>query len=381
MDSRSQRTLILVILSFGLSVSWSRDAWTQSEKPKAQVHESAGQKFRLENLTQQSDVIWGFDFLPDGRIVFTERAGSLKILNPKDNSVTSIKGAPKVWANGQGGLLDVRVHPTKGSTLYLTYSEPLKGGATTALAMATLSGNELRDLKTLFSAHEPNSNRIHFGSRIEFDGKGHIFVSIGDRNDRPKVQDLSFHIGKVIRLKEDGTVPSDNPFVKQKGAKPEIWSLGHRSPQGLARHPETGDLWLSEMGPRGGDEINLIKRGANYGWPIVTYGREYYGPKIGKGTSQPGMEDPVAHWVPSISPSGTAFYNGDRFPAWKGNLFLGNLSGTHLRRLVLSGQKVKDQEVLLEDLGMRIRNVRAGPDGYLYLSTDDGKIARLVPAQ
>lgn len=347
----------------------------------AKVYQSEGQKFEMETLTQQQDVIWGFDFLSDGKIIFTERSGVLKVFDPKTKATNIIKGAPPVWANGQGGLLDVRVHPSPTNKIYLTYSEPVGKGATTALASATLNGTELKDFKKLFSAHEANNNDIHFGSRIEFDGQGHVFITVGDRNERPHVQDLSYHTGKSIRLNEDGSVPQDNPFVNKKNAKPEIWTLGHRSPQGLFRNPVNGDLWEVEMGPRGGDEINLLKGGANYGWPVITYGREYYGPKIGEGTEKAGMEQPVAYWVPSISPSGANIYQGDVFPKWKGNIFLGNLSGTHLRRLVMEDHKVVKQEELLKDLGMRIRNVRQGPDGFLYLSTDDGKIARLVPTK
>lgn len=350
---------------------------TTSNVAAATATSSTPVKFNLEKLTQQSDVIWGFDFLKDGRIVFSERSGKLKVFDPKTKSVSEIAGAPKVWNKGQGGLLDVRVHQ-KSEKIYFTYSEPVGAGATTALAVATLSGNELKDFKKLFSALEGNSNEIHFGSRIEFDGKGHVFITVGDRNERPHVQDLSYHTGKIIRLKEDGTVPGDNPFVKNKNAKPEIWSLGHRSPQGLVRDPSTGDLWESEMGPKGGDEINLIKPGANYGWPVITYGREYSGGQIGD-TTKEGMEQPIAYWVPSISPSGMTIYRGKVFPEWQGSIFLGNLSGQHLRRLTIEDRKVVGQEALLKDEGYRVRNVRPGPDGFLYLSTDDGLIARLVP--
>lgn len=350
-----------------------------SQGTYAKTYQSEGQKFEMEVLTQQQDVIWGFDFLSDGKIIFTERSGVLKVFDPKTKATNTIKGAPPVWANGQGGLLDVRVHPS--NRIYLTYSEPVGRGATTALASATLAGSELQGFKKLFSAHEANSNDIHFGSRIEFDGQGHVFITVGDRNARPQVQNLAYHIGKTIRLNEDGSVPADNPFVNRKDAKPEIWTLGHRSPQGFFRNPVNGDLWLVEMGPRGGDELNLLKAGANYGWPVITYGREYHGPKIGEGTEKAGMEQPVAYWVPSISPSGATIYLGDIFPKWKGNIFLGNLSGTHLRRLVMDNNKVVKQEELLKDLGMRIRNVRPGTDGFLYLSTDDGKIARLIPVK
>lgn len=353
---------------------WGLPGWGQSK-----VYESEGQKFRMEVLTQQKDVIWGFDFLPDGRILFTEREGALRVYDPKTKAVSAIKGAPPVWAHGQGGLLDVRVQPKTKDKIFLTYSEPVGKGATTALATATLANGELQGFKKIFSAGDANTNEIHFGSRIEFDEDHHVFITVGDRNDRPKVQSLSSNLGKVLRLNEDGSAPKDNPFVNQKGAKPEIWTLGHRSPQGLVRHPVTGELWEAEMGPRGGDEVNLLKKGANYGWPVITYGREYTGPKIGEGTAKEGMEQPVVYWVPSISPSGMTIYNGDAFPKWKGNIFLGNLSSTHLRRLVLEGHKVTKQEELLKDLAMRIRLVRPGPDGDLYFSTDDGKLARLVP--
>lgn len=340
---------------------------------------SEGQNFKLETVTQRKDIVWGFDFLADGKIIFSERKGSVKIFDPKTKKVTDIEGAPKVWASGQGGLLDIRVHPTSKNQIYFTYSEPVDKNATTALGSATLSGDKLTQVKKLFSASEPNSNTIHFGSRIEFDGNGHIFMTVGERDERPHVQDLNYHTGKVIRLNEDGSVPKDNPYVKQKNAKPEIWSFGHRNPQGLVRNSSTGELWSAEMGPLGGDELNLIKPGVNYGWPVVTYGREYSGAQISETPTKAGMEDPVAYWVPSISPSGITIYTGDLFPKWKGNIFIGTLSGQHLRRLVMDEKKVVKQEELLKEQGLRIRSVRTGPDGALYISTDDGMIARLVP--
>ncbi len=337
--------------------------------------------FKVENILKRSDVIWGFDFLPSGQIVLTERGGKIVVFSPDSGTSQVIRGTPTVYAVGQGGMLDIRVHPqfSQNHLVYFAYAEPVAGKATTAIARARLEGKELRNFQKLFSADAPSSNTIHFGSRIEFDRKGHFFFTVGDRNERPKVQDLGFHNGSFMRLNDDGSVPTDNPFVGQAGARPEIWSYGHRSPQGLAMRPGTDELWSSEMGPLGGDEINLIKRGANYGWPIVTYGREYSGEPIGEGTEKAGMENPIAYWVPSISPSGIGFYSGDRFPGWKGNLFIGTLSGTHLRRIVLNGTKVVSQEVLLDKLGARIRCVHEGPDGYLYFSTDAGELSRLVP--
>jgi glucose/arabinose dehydrogenase len=243
--------------------------------------------------------------------------------------------------------------------------------------MGTLKGNVLTNYKKLFSGHAPNDNDIHYGSRIEFDLKGHLFLSMGERDERNKSQDLTYHQGKVLRFNMDGTVPQDNPFVKVAGNKPEIWSYGHRNPQGLTRHPVTGELWEGEMGPRGGDEINLVQPGKNYGWPVITYGKEYWGPKIGA-TAKVGMEQPLVYWVPSISPSAISFYSGDKIPEWKNNLFVATLSGTHVRRLVIDGHKVGKQEELFAELDYRWRNVRTGPDGFLYLSTDEGRIGRIV---
>lgn len=348
----------------------------------ASVYESAGQKFSVEILAERQDVVWGFDFLPDGRIVFSETAGKLGLLDPRTRWVQTVGGAPAVARQGQGGLLDVRAHPdfARNHALYLTYSEGVGGGKmTTALGLGRLDGTELKDYRKLFGAVEPSGERIHFGSRIEFDGAGHLFVSVGERNDRDKAQNLSYDNGKILRFNLDGSVPADNPFAQTPSARPEIWSYGHRNPQGLARHPATGELWSAEFGPLGGDEINLIRAGANYGWPVITYGREYYGPKIGEGTEKPGMEQPVVYWVPSISPSGIGFYAGDRFPRWRGDLFVAALGSQHLRRLSFDGKTVR-QEVLLGGLGWRFRNVRQGPDGLVYFSTDEGRIGRLVPA-
>lgn len=332
---------------------------------------------KTETLVQRDDVIWGFDFLKDGRIVFTERGGQIAIFDPVKKSTTILEGVPKVFARGQGGMLDVRVHP-KSQDIYFTYSEPHEKGATTALGRAQIKDGKLVSFKKLFSAHEANGNTIHFGSRIEFKD-GLLYLSIGDRDNRHKAQDLRYHNGKILRLTEDGDPAPGNPFAKKAGAKPEIWSYGHRNPQGLTIDPKTGEIWEAEFGPRGGDELNLIKSGANYGWPVITYGREYYGPKIGEGTAKIGMEQPVVHWTPSISPSAVAVYRGTRYPGWDGHFFLACLSGTRVQRVKIEKGKAVDQEVLLADLSARFRNIRVGPDGLIYYSTDDGKIGRLLP--
>lgn len=347
-------------------------SWAAAPKPTP--------AFKFETLVERKDVIWGFDFLPGGKIIFTEREGKMLIFDPATKAVVEVKGVPKVYSAGQGGLLDVRVHPEfkTNNLIYFSFSEPIgKDESTTALGMATLKGNELSNYKKLFSGHAPNDNDIHYGSRIEFDLKGHLFLSMGERDERNKAQDLAYDQGKVLRFNMDGTIPQDNPWARSKDKKPEIWSYGHRNPQGLTRNPVTGELWEAEMGPRGGDEINLIQAQKNYGWPVITYGKEYWGPKIGQ-TTKVGMEQPLVYWVPSISPSAISFYTGDKFPEWKNNLFMATLSGTHVRRLVIDGHKIVKQEELFSELEYRWRNVRTGSDGFLYLSTDEGKLGRIV---
>ncbi len=324
--------------------------------------------YDAEILVRRPGIVWGFDFLPDGRVVFTEREGRIGVFDPKTKKISEIAGAPAAWARGQGGLLDVRVHPdfAKNQLLYLTWSQPVPDGAATALGRARLKGTKLAGLKRLFLSNAGGSKGEHFGSRIEFDGP-HLFLSLGDRGHRELAQDLTRHNGKIIRLTHDGKPDGAN----LPGALPEIWSWGHRNPQGLSLRPGTRELWSAEMGPRGGDELNLIKRGANYGWPVITHGREYYGPKIGA-TAKEGLEQPVAHWVPSISPSALAFLGRDA-------AFLACLSGQQLRRIALDGDKAGAQEKLLAERAWRFRAARPGPGGFLYFSTDEGLLGRLIP--
>lgn len=350
---------------------------SQSEKKITQPTQST---VEFETLLKRDDVIWGFDFLDEGTAILTERSGQMLLFDLNSKKVETVKGLPPIYNAGQAGLLDVRVHPDfkKNQLIYFSYSEPIgKSESTTALGMATLKGNELINFKKLFTGHAANSNDIHYGSRIEFDGKGHLYLSMGDRDERNKAQNLGFHQGKVHRLNLDGSIPQDNPFVSIKDAKVEIYSFGHRNPQGLALHPETGELWEAEMGPRGGDEINIIAAGKNYGWPVITYGKEYYGPRIGD-THKTGLEQPVTYWVPSISPSAIAFYSGAKYPEYKNNLFLATLSGNHIHRVVLDGNKVVSQDELLGNLEYRWRSVRTGSDGYLYFGTDEGRFGRLI---
>lgn len=359
---------------------------TASAKNKTlSTFESEGMKIRTEQLADGLDVVWGFDFLPRNRMILSERDGQMKVLDLKTLKLQKVSGIPAVVEKGQGGLLDVVLHPQfeKNRWVYFSYSAEAEGGYTTRLARAKLDENRavLTEMQVLFTAQPAFSTAHHFGSRIVLDGKGFLYLTVGDRGHREKAQDLATHNGKILRLNEDGSIPKDNPFKNKDGSPSAIWSYGHRNPQGLTMHPSTGEIWEQEHGPRGGDEINLIEKGANYGWPVITYGREYHGPKIGEGTEKKGLAQPVKHFTPSIAPSGLTFYTGDVFQKWQGDLFSGALVLMHLNRLRMDGRKAVQEERLLESLGERIRNVRQGPDGLLYLSTDSGKILRLVPAR
>lgn len=341
----------------------------------------AGQAIAVDKIYQGEGVIWGFDFVSatsPNEIVFSERAGKLRHLDVGTGAVHDISGVPKVFAEGQGGLLDVLIDQRTG-LLYLTYAEPLGNGqATTSLYRGKLSpdGRVLTGAR-LFQGKAASNNGEQFGSRVAIDVQGFIFFGIGDRNERPRVQDLGSDLGKILRLNQDGTVPPDNPFVKTPGALPEIWSVGHRNPQGLFIDAG-GDLLENEFGPRGGDEVNLVRKGANYGWPVATYGREYYGPSIGQ-PNVAGTVQPLYHWVPSINPSGMMRYQGSALPGFTGNLFIAALSG-HLHRIVVGpGWKMVSEEKLLTDIGQRFRQVRTGPDGLIYVSTDNGAIYRIRP--
>jgi glucose/arabinose dehydrogenase len=329
---------------------------------------------------------WGFAFLPDGRMLVTERPGAMRIV--KDGQVSPPLGnVPKVFDSGQGGLLDVTLDPefARNRMLYFTYAEPGQnseqgGGAGTALASAVLADTELRDVKVLFRQQPKMSGGLHFGSRVVVGPDGKLWLGLGERYRRDESQNLNSHLGKLIRLEKDGRVPADNPFRGRNDARPEIWSYGHRNIQGMARHPQTGAVWLHEHGAQGGDEINIPEKAKNYGWPVITHGIDYSGARIGIGSAAPGMEQPLLHWTPSIAPSGMAFYTGNRIPAWRGNLFVGSLKFGTLQRVVLDGTHVVRQERI--ELGNTIRDVRDGPDGYLYVATDSprGRIMRIEPA-
>jgi len=350
----------------------------------AQIFTSEHHTFRVATVVEGLEHPWGMAFLPDGSILVTERPGRLRLVRNGALEPEPIAGVPEVWARGQGGLLDVALHPDfeRNRLVYLSYSKPGPNGATTAVARGRLVDGRLEDVEDIFVADAWTNRGQHFGSRLVFDGKGHLFISVGDRGVMQEAQNPSNHQGTIIRLHDDGRVPADNPFVGREGFRPEIYAYGIRSPQGLALHPETGELWETEHGPRGGDEINLILPGRNYGWPTITYGINYNGEKISDHTHMEGMEQPLHYWVPSIATSGLAFYTGDKFPGWKGDAFVGGLAGQQLVRLRFDGTRRVAIEVLLTELKRRIRDVRNGPDGYIYLLVDEpsAPMLRLEPA-
>ena len=329
---------------------------------------------------------WSLAFLPDGRMLVTERPGRLRYVEADGTlDPTPIAGLPAAMAQaGQGGLHDVALHPdfAHNGLVYIAYAGTDGRRYGTELARGRLDGHRLADVEVLFRALPKSHGGRHFGARVVLDGKGHVFLTLGDRGERPRAQDLGDHAGSVIRLAEDGGVPNDNPFASTAGARPEIFSLGNRNVQGAAMNPWTGELWAHEHGPQGGDEVNVIRSGANYGWPVITYGRNYgTGTRIGEGARKEGMAQPLHQWTPSIAPSGMAFYDGDRFPGWRGSLLVGALKFRLLSRLELDGERVVREERMLEDVLGRIRDVRVGPDGLVYLLNDhpNGAIARLEP--
>ena len=348
-------------------------------------------QIRVETVAEGLSHPWGIAFLPDGSALVTERRGRLRHVSADGELSDPLGGVPKVAAGGQGGLLDVALDPDFDANrlVYLSFSEPGEGGTnSTAVARGQLSQDmtALNDVEVIFSQQPKVDSNKHFGSRLVFDGKGHLFVTLGERSEerfRGQAQELNSHLGKIVRIRPNGEVPEDNPFVGQDGALPEIWSYGHRNIQAAAINPATGELWEIEHGPRGGDELNIPEAGKNYGWPIVSFGVNYSGTPVGSGESDaPGFEDAIYQWTPVIAPSGMAFYQGDAFPEWKGDLFVGGLAATALVRLELDGSRVTKEERMLEDAGLRIRDVVEGPGGALYLLTDEdnGEILRITPA-
>ena len=354
---------------------------TQAEIVFSGESPSAG-AFQVRELARGLGVPWGLEFVDEKTLIFTQRDGEIGLLEIDTGTIHAVGGAPPVRIGGQGGLLDVARSPGQSDQFYFTWvKDNGEGQGVTVLSRATLKARELVDWKDLLVSQSATDTGRHFGSRITFDQAGHLFFSVGDRGHRPNGQDLSTHAGTVIRLTVDGAVPPDNPFLDQPGALPEIWSYGHRNPQGLTYDAQNNRLWSIEHGPRGGDEINLIRKGENYGWAVPSYGKEYWGPfDVGEGEERPGMASPTKVYIPSIAPGSLVYYTGEAFKAWQGNLIAGALKLTHLNRVELDAQgNAVSEERLLESMGERIRALRVGPKGRLYFSTDSGRILRLEP--
>ena len=381
MERLSGISIVLCFLFIVLVSAYSPSAYSKPTTGEVYSSESTG--IRVITISRGLVHPWGLAFLPDGRMLVTERPGRLRLVSKDGRLSEPLGGVPSVYARGQGGVLDVAIDPEYESNrlVYLSYAEPGDLGAGTAVGRGRLTESGLESFEVIFRQIPKTNTKVHFGSRLVFSPDGKLYITLGERGERDRAQDLSVHRGQVIRINLDGSVPDDNPFVNRSGARPEIWSHGHRNPQSAALHPATGKLWTVEHGARGGDEINIPRPGHNYGWPVISYGVHYTGMKIGEGTHKEGMEQPLYYWDPSIAPSGMAFYTGDRFLEWKGNLLVGALKGSMLVRLELDGEKVVGEERILREMDERIRDVRQGPDGYIYLLTDEenGRILRLEP--
>ncbi|QMW04468.1 PQQ-dependent sugar dehydrogenase [Spirosoma foliorum] len=361
------------------------DQYKFATKPTSNVFSSEGQTVKLDTVATDLGSPWGLAFLPDNELLITDRSGDIYRVS-KNHQKVKISGGPTVLAEGQGGLLDVVLHPdfAKNQFVYFSYSAVKNEGdqklSTTAIMRAKLAGNDLTDQKVIFEALPYSKTRHHYGSRMEFDKKGYLFVSVGERgNEKENPQSIANDLGKIHRLYDDGRIPQDNPFVNDKNAHASIYSYGHRNPQGMLYNQATGEIWETEHGPRGGDELNIIKKGANYGWPVICYGINYDGKPITNLSAKEGMEQPLTYWLPSIAPSGMTFVESTKYPGWKGNLLIGSLRFQYLNRCVMNGTKVVKQENILKNIG-RLRNVKQGPDGYLYVSVENpGYVFRLMP--
>lgn len=372
-------TKLLVLMASGLCLSFS----VYAEPPNI-TFKSEGMEIKVERVAKGLNIPWGMTFLSATKLLVTEREGQILLLNLKQSTKTILKNIPNVMAEGQGGMLDIALSPNykNNGWIYFTYVKDIDGEGATVLARAKLKQNRFYKWQELLVSESTTDTSRHFGSRIAFDKKGHVFFGIGDRGERPNAQDLTNHAGSIMRLNLDGSIPNDNPYVNSKTILTEIWSYGHRNPQGLAYDHKFNRLWEIEHGPRGGDEINLIKAAANYGWPVISYGKEYWGPlAVGEGTHRKGMEQPIKYYVPSIAPGSLLIYTGNAFPQWQGNLFSGALKLRHINRIILNkeGKEIKEER-LLESLDKRIRALAQSPEGWLYFSTDSGEIYRIRTA-
>ncbi len=366
-------SLLIILISFS--------ACAQQTDSEIKAEDPINVNYTTEVVVPDLNIPWGMVFLPDGSMLITEKTG--EIIHFKDGKKTTINGVPEIYVRGQGGLMDIELHPNYESNgwIYLSYasSEGEGDGGNTAIMRAKLENNTLVYKKVLYKA-EPNSKKgQHFGSRIEFDNEGYLYFSIGERGQRDiNPQDITRDCGKIYRLNDDGSIPSDNPFVNTENAKKAIFSYGHRNPQGMAKNPITGAIWINEHGPKGGDEINIIEKGKNFGWPVISYGINYDGTPFTDITEKKGMEQPLFYWVPSIAPSGMTFITSNIYPEWKGSILVGSLKFSYLERLELKNNKVIKREKLLKDIG-RVRNVIQGPDGYIYVAIEGKGIIKIIP--
>lgn len=368
----------LFLISVLLLVSCSESV---IENDKAEIVSSEKLDFYVDTLATGLENPWGMAFLPDGRILIAERPGRLRVFQDERLLDEEISGLPDIWEHGQGGLLDVALHPDyeNNSLIYLAHAATGDNGGSLAVTRGVLEGNQFVNAETIFHAKPHTNASVHFGSRVIFDQDGYLYTTVGDRGQMSTAQDLGSHNGAIIRLNDDGSLPPGNPFEGEEGALEEIWSYGHRNIQGMQFHPYTGDLWAIEHGPKGGDEINLIHPGANYGWPEVTHGVNYDGSVITPDTTKPGMIDPILHWTPSIAPCGMTFVSSDKYPDWDGNMLAAALAGQHIHRVEFQDTTVVHTEKLLEGIA-RFRAVSQGPDGYLYVLTEHpGLFFRIVP--
>ena len=372
---------LLVFFSLGCGDA----AGAQGDAPRSPTPASIETVVRAETVASGLEHPWALAFMPDGRMLVTEKPGRLRIVSPDGTLSAPLLGVPAVYAVGQGGLLDVALDPAfaVNRLVYISYAEAGSGGAGTAVARGTLGATGLENVTVIYRQRPKVQGGGHYGSRLVFAADGKLFVTQGDRmNYRDRAQDLAQGMGKIMRIDPDGTVPQDNPLVSRAGAQPEIWSYGHRNAQAAALDPATGALWTVEHGARGGDELNQPKAGRNYGWPVITYGRDYSGARIGEGSAKEGMEQPVYYWDPVIAPSGMAFYTGDAIPGWKGSILVGSLSPGGLVRLEMRNGRVMKEERYLGDLRERFRDVQQGPDGFVYVVTDspNGRVLRIRPS-
>lgn len=376
--------LLFSILAIGMLQTSGNSNSRHDDMPKTNTPiSSENQNFYVDTLHTGLNNPWGMVWLPDGRMLVTERKGELLVFENEQDTGTKISGFPETYERGQGGLMDIQLHPnyTENGWIYATYAKPGQGGGSTALIRFKLGNNEITDLETLYQTMPLSTSGVHFGSRIIFDKAGYLYFSTGERGTKGNAQNLANDLGKIHRLHADGRIPGDNPFVNTSGAKPSIWSYGHRNVQGMVYDGSNDLIYATEHGPRGGDELNIIEKGKNYGWPIITYGIDYSGAIISELTGKPGMEQPIHYWTPSIATCGLLYYTGDRYAGWQGNLFAGALALTHVARIEISNGKYTHEEKLLEGIG-RVRHIAQSPDGFIYILTEGpGMLLKLMPLE